>query len=381
MKNNILFILSIPFLFTNCQNQPTSQEVTEDKDPLIQYLEENWQSPSDYVTSKFEAHDYVFVGEYHRVQHDVQLILDVIPKLHDKEIYNLGIEFADYRDQHLVDSLLVLEKFDRDLAREIMFKSSPDWGYKEYIDIYEVAWQVNQKAKEEGKPMFRVVNLMPHYDPCKEGGAWSEVDPDQHMADVIFKEFVEKDEKALIYSGNHHAFTKYHQPLYDFANDTLLGYQSKRMGNIIEDSLVGKTFNIYLHGAWRSANGWGEPMVRPVNGVIDSIMIQFENKPVGFDVVGTPFGELTSDDGYYIKGYPDFRLDQYCDGYVYTKPFKEYYFVEMEEGYIHEDNLDDLKHYLHCRNVPQELIDAFTVENANEELQEKAEDHFGNLMK
>ncbi len=369
----ILVIFSL-MLAAGCQGDTRHEE-------LVQYLDDHALAPDDYVLQKFDDHDYVFIGEYHRIRHDVELILRLIPELQKKGICNLGIEFGDYNDQLLVDSLLALPYFNRELARRIMFHSDPLWGYKEYIDIYKVAWEVNHGKNSKGKCKFRVVNLAPHYDPCKKGGAWKDLNPDVYMAQVIFQEFIDKGEKALIYSGNHHAFTRYHQPLYSFKKDTLYGYTTNRMGNVVYDSLKDKTFNIYLHAAWISDKGWDEPGVLPVNGVIDSVMDAFGNRPVGFDVAGTPFGKLTSDDSYYAIGYPDFTLDQYCDGYIYQSKFKNYRPITMEENFITEDNLRQLKHHLKCIGVSEAWIDSIRVDNANRILFEDIRKHFKHLMK
>ncbi len=373
--HKILIFAFLGIIFS-CQNSQKEKE-----NVLSAYLKSNWKSPTEYVIKKFDTHDYVFIGEYHRIKHDVDLILKLIPKMYEHDIYNLAIEFGDYREQHLVDSLLSLPYFDRELAKEMMFRSDPLWGYQEYIDIYKIAWEVNHSDLSNNKKKFRIVNIGPKYNPCKKGGAWKDLDPDIFMADVVFKEIISKNEKALIYSGNHHAFTKYHQPLYDFEKDTLVGFTSTRMGNVLYDSLKKRTFNIYLHAAWVSDKGWDELSVLPVNGVVDSIMNIFKNKPVGFDVINTPFGELTCDNSYYTFGYPNFKLKQYCDGYLFQRAFKDYKPITMEENFITEKNIESLKSYLNCLNIEQTFIDSITIENATEILKEDIRSHFEHLMK
>jgi len=306
-------------------------------------------------------------------------VLKLIPELYKNGIYTLAIEFGDAKDQYLVDSLITLPEFDRELAKKIMYSNDPLWGYKEYIDIYQTAWAVNNKNSGKGEPLFRVVNLSAHYDPCKKGGAWKDIDPDKYMAEVLFKEVISKGEKALVYSGNHHAFTRYHQPLYNFSKDTLVGFTTTRLGNVIYDSLKNRVFNIYLHAAWVSAEGWDDPSVLPVNGAIDSVMALFSYRPVGFDVVGTPFGKLTSSNSYYALGYPDFTLDKYCDGYIYQGRIIDYTPVTMETDFITKDNIADLKEYLKCLKVDEKLIDSLTVQNANDILFEDIREHFKHL--
>lgn len=372
-----IFTFALLILLIGC-NTPQKSSIA--KNDLVDYLKKNWQTPEEYVIKTFEKNDYIFIGEYHRIKHDVELILKLIPLLQENGIHNLAIEFGNYKDQYLVDSLLNLPFFDRNLARQIMFSNSPFWGYSEYIDIYRVAWEVNHAQEIDTIHKFRVVNLGAVYDPCKKGGAWRDIDPDVYMADVIFKEIICKNEKALIYSGNHHAFTKYHQPLYDFEKDTLVGFNNTRMGNLIYDSLKTKVFNIYLHASWVSDKGWEENSILPVNGVIDSIMSIYNNKPVGFDVINSPFGKLTSNNSYYTFGYPNFTLDQYCDGYIFQNSFENYKPITMENNFITKENLHIAKKKMKCIGHENEYINSLTVENANEFFFEDIRNHFKHLF-
>lgn len=371
MRKIILFLVVISVV-----NQGYSQNYKE----LHQYLESNWQTPEEYVISKFKDHDYVFIGEYHRIKHDVELILNLIPQLYENGIFTLGIEFGDYNSQALVDSMLTAPVFDRDKLRKDYFKDNPTWGYKEYLDIYETAWKVN-KANSTSVNKFRVVNLVPTYDPCKKGGGWKNLDPDEYMADIITKEIVNKNQKALIYSGTHHAFTKYHQPYYDFDKNTLDGFTTTRMGNIIYDALGEKTFNIYLHAGWTSSKGWDAPKVLPVDGVIDSVMSLYSNKRVGFDVVNTPFGQLKSTNSYYALGYDNFTLDKYCDGYIYQNALKNYQPITMEENFYTDENISELKNYLKCIGYSENDLTTLSPFNAGERMHEDIRNHFKHLMK
>jgi len=375
-KTLFLLTLSLSILTIGCS---TLHKNNSAKNDFANYLKSNWQSPEEYVINKFKNHDYVFIGEYHRIKHDVELILKLIPLLQENDVNNLAIEFGTYKDQHLVDSLLNLPYFDRNLAKQIMFNFSPFWGYEEYIDIYQVAWEVNHKSNINKKHIFRVINIGAYYDPCKEGGAWSDVDPDEFMAEIIFKEIISKNEKALIYSGSHHAFTKYRQPVYNFDKDTLYRLANNRMGNIVYDSIGDRTFNIFLHSAWVSNKGWNEKSVLPVNGVIDSIMLIFNNKPVGFDVLNSPFGKLTCNNSYYTFGYPNFTLDNFCDGYIFQNSFANYKPITMEENFITEENLSVAKKKMECIGMEKHYIDSLSVKNANILLFEDIRDHFNHL--
>ena len=107
----------------------------EEKQGLIQYLSTHWKSPEDYVVEKFSDYDIVFIGEFHRIKHDLELIHNLIPRLYQVGVHNLGIEFGSYEYQDKVDSLITGDKYDEDLARWLMFKGDAFWGYKEYMEI------------------------------------------------------------------------------------------------------------------------------------------------------------------------------------------------------------------------------------------------------
>ena len=358
----LLGIISIIAL-SRCQNSKATNNGNENL--LVNYLKENWETPENYIINKFGKHDYIILGESHRIKHNAELMVRLIPKLYKKGIYNFAIEFGAYPYQHLVDSLLNLPQFDRKLARTIMFKSQADWGFKEYIDIYEAAWKVNQTSSP-GVPKFRIINLSPPFDPCKSrkemfGGH----DYDKCMADIVINELVAKNKKALIAAGAHHSFTKYHQPYYIFEENKLDGFTKTRMGNILYDTLKDRTFNIYLHSPWISNQGYNKTTVAPVNGVIDSIMRQFKTKKIGFDVYNSPLGDLTASDTYYAYGYPNFSLKMFCDGYIFQKHFEDYESMTMEEDFVNPENMNDFISYMKCVGKAEEELDSLDNEKIN----------------
>lgn len=366
MKTIIRILISLLLLITfSCNINHKKSSVEAD---LKAYLESNLLTPEDYIIEKFRNHDYVVLGEYHGIKHDVDLVLKMIPILHKNGIYNLGIEFGAFIYQDKLDSLLQAPKFDRKIAREIIFNSQSDWAYKEYIDIYEIAWRVNHEISDDTL-LFRVVNLCVPYLPCEKGlDRFGGYHYDKYMAKNVLNEFVAKDQKALIYTGAHHAFTKYYQPIYDFEKDTLYRQEKMRMGNILYDTLKEMVFNIYLHSPWISDKGFDKLAVLPVNGIIDSLMKDYNFKSVGFDAINSPFGKLTSNNTYYAFGYNGFVLEDFCDGYIYQGEISNYKNVTMEQGFVTMENLNKLKSFLICVGYSAEEVDSLTVENANDLL-------------
>jgi len=174
-------------------------------------------------------------------------------------------------------------------------------------------------------------------------GGYDEVAPDE-----ILNHFVSRGEKALIYSGIHHAFTKYRQPVYNIEKHKLTRLVKDRAGNIVYAAIGDKSFTICLHYPWYSQYGYSAPEVCPVDGMIDSLMIRVDptRRRVGFDTKGTPFGKLADHTSYYKYGYKNFTLADFCDGYIYQKPYSEYETVTWVDGMINDKNLDYFKKQL-----------------------------------
>ena len=323
------------------------------KNELIQYLRSNWEAPEDYIIGKFRDFDIVFIGEAHHVKHDLELIHDLIPLLHKNGVYNLGIEFGCYEYQDKVDSLITADSYDEDLARWLLFKWGSFWPYKEYIDLYKTTWELN-KSLSEGSPKFRIVNLdyRANWTLITEDMPASRLkkvfhkgERDKHMANVIFKEIVKKDQKALIFAGQEHAATRYYHPRYDFEKKEFLHYNKNGMGNLVYRKIPGKVFNICLHYPWPSLNSYKE-FNYPVGGVIDTIMKEFEDKRVGFDVRNTPFGELQDDNTLYSAGRERFKLRDFCDGYVFQKHVADYEGCTVDPLFVTEKNFEEAIDYL-----------------------------------
>jgi len=112
---------------------PTSEE-------LVEYILQHQQTPEDYIIAKFRDHDVVFLGEFHRIRHDVELVQRLIPICYQNGVRVLALEFADRQDQPLIDSLLSLPSYDESIARLVTFRSAREWAYQEYLDIYKAAW-------------------------------------------------------------------------------------------------------------------------------------------------------------------------------------------------------------------------------------------------
>ncbi len=85
---------------------------------------------------------------------------------------------------------------------------------------------------------------------------------------------------------------------------------------------------------------YSAPSTYPAGGVIDALFAKMppEKRRAGFDVKGSPFGSLPADSSLWGHAYPDFRLDMFCDGWIFQKPFSEYEGVTVVPGWFNEEN-------------------------------------------
>jgi hypothetical protein len=306
-------------------------------------------SPEAYVLAKFEDHDYVFLGEFHRIRHDVTLVQRLIPLLHERGIRHLATEFGCVEDQAEVDRLVTGETYDEEAPRRFLFCLDPTWGYREYMDLYRAAWEVNRDLPEGIAP-FRILHL--GYDIRMElhpGGTvtpelkkkiWHRGDRDVHMARVIEEDLIGPGYKALVYSGIHHAFTRYHQPLYFHSTGKFYGLNDRRTGNLVTRLVPGRTFTIFLHSPWggRDDAVWDR---LPVGGVIDRALGSLPGGRFGFDVRGSPLGSLQDPGSYYAIGHDNLTLADFCDGYIYQGPIAEYEGCTVDPEFITEENFEE----------------------------------------
>ena len=353
MKHLMLCICAIVLCVTVCRPQISPSLDLKTISNVVEYIASHYQSPEQYVLSKFNDHDIVFLGEFHRIKHDPEFVQRLIPLLHNAGVNYLGYESARRRDQVLIDSLLNAPSYDEQLARLITFKEFVHWGYQEYVDIFKAAWKLNQTLSP-GSRRFRILGLnnSPDWSVIKtpedrdKGAVMALVwhsETEEDWAKVLFDVVVSQGGKALVYCGSHHAFTEYRQPI--VINGKFIRFGDTRVGNAVFQRIGKRAFTIKLHAPWISADGYDQPPVLAADGYIDAMLNKLEPKyqRVGFDLAGTPFGSLPGETSIYRFGYKHFTLDTIYDGYVCQGPLASYKGVTAIRDFVNETNLGEAR--------------------------------------
>jgi hypothetical protein len=311
---------------------------------LLAYWRDHSLSPLDYVVAKFQDHDWVFLGEYHRILHDVVLVNALIPALHERTpVRHLALEFLCRDRTDEANRLITSTKLGHRQAINFFRDQFVAWSYQEYVEVFLTAWESNRRLAGELGP-FQLVGLHPcpdyevmNYGEDKAAATVEREKLDKYddvMAEALQEMLLSKNLPALIYTGIAHSTAKY--PEYWVGTED----QLVRMGNMIyREPYRERMFFIALHAPFYDSGTDRE--IYPFDGVLDRLMLVY-GRDIGFDVVGTPFAELRhhKPSPYAIT---DFDFGELYDGYViHAEPLKETMgvtciqdWIQTEEQYVH----------------------------------------------
>ncbi len=313
----------------------------------IQYLKKNAREPSTYLLEKFDEYDVILLGEDHVIKNNLMFVSSLIPKLHEKGVYNLGMEFGASEMQSRMDSIVLAPAYNEQMVRDMMFFYNVGWAYKEYMDIVKQVWEFNQTLSAEETP-FSIINISYQYNWTVYSGGTNAYEmpevfyrghPNYHRRDVIQKEVLDRDEKILVLIGIPHAFIRYHEA--EVRSDKCY-YMNNSLGNLLAESNPGKVYSIMLHAPFRAQPGGPSYFVSPGNQKIEVLMNQLNYQPMGFDLFGTPIGDIR-DDSYLSICYEDFKLGDIFEGYIFLAPFHQLEGCEVDHNYFQDRSWDEIK--------------------------------------
>jgi hypothetical protein len=75
---------------------------------------------------------------------------------------------------------------------------------------------------------------------------------EEHWAQVIL-DAVNAGQKVLVYSGIHHAFTEYLQPI--VVNGKFMRFEETRAGNYVFRAIGKRAVTVVLHAPWPGSDG------------------------------------------------------------------------------------------------------------------------------
>lgn len=318
---------------------------------LLAHWESHPKPPVNYVVECFQrGNHWVFLGEYHRVRQDINLVLDLIPVLHrNTEVRCLALEFLTREGTEEANRLVTQATFDRYKAMEFFRRQDTTWDYEEYFDILETVWRSNRELGAS-RGYFRLVGLQPAIDweLLNYGDAESsrrEKEKQDHydsfMATALDDQVLSKGVPALIYTGIAHSTAKFKE--YWIGTDR----QLVRMGNLVyREPYKSRMWFIALHAPFFDSGTRRE--VYPFNGILDRLMPLYR-QDLGFDVVGSPFANLR-DRNPSPHSQTAYAFGELFDGYIIHKtPIREYQGITRIPDWIN----DEAQYSWFWRHIPK----------------------------
>lgn len=316
------------------------------------------EEPEKIIVESFENHDVIFLGEPHHIKQHLNFLISIIPSLYTADVTNLGYEFLPYDRQNEIDDLLCSDTFDLAKAMNLVVSVYFEWTEKEYVDVLYQVWKLNRGLKPADKK-FRIIGLNnSKYWDSKRNQKWTEKD----WADCLINEVINKNEKALVYCGTHHAITKFQQPYFDSENNTFGLARKDRIGHHIYSKIGDRCMTVWLHHLWPDKNY--RLSFIPCNGVLDSISKTI-GKPFAFNTSLSEFGRLTDSTSVYSKGYDKFELRMVADVYIVLNPICESerteYFEAVNSTNIEQVNEQTKYFYDWNAMTPKQINDSLQI--------------------
>lgn len=304
------------------QDQPSWSESPEGR-----FVAERGQNAVDYVVGLFAAHDLVIVGEIHEVADNCRFVADLVDDVyHRAGVRVLASEFVRRSQSEAMQTVVTAEEWDAVAAIDIMRHGANSiWGYREYLDIYQAVWKLNQSLPDGAEPM-RLVGLDSEWDQLALLEETSEskrfkvrLEREQCMIASAEDALAAKGTKILAHVGYAHSVTGH----------------GERFATVLKRRHGDRIFQVALHH-----NFPGPGDVSPFTQMMEGIL-SVGAAPLGITISGTPLAQLRRDDCMYFRMLGrDASLDEAAEGYVLLKPVAQLRPVTWIDGFIVDEQFE-----------------------------------------
>ena len=312
------------------QDKPPGPRGLDDaaRTECVAWLKRSGAEPGAYVASRFATHDLVLLGETHEVKENCEFVAALVGPLHRAGVRTLCTEFVRSRFNDRLAKIVAAADYDEPAVVDLFRRGPwPTWGYQEYLDVVRAVWAFNRTLPAGAEP-FRVVGI---------DGDWKQADllkgtaaerfkmvaaREEHMAGVVEREVFGKKARALVHIG--------------FAHTVRHG---DRLAAKLARKHADRMFQVCLHHEMPGPDGPAR-----FTGFVEEVVAAAGRKAVGFDVAGTPFGNLRDDGGQYFRMLgKDRTFRDFAQGYVVLKPARELTPVRWVTGFIVPDTFAEAR--------------------------------------
>lgn len=300
-------------------------------------MEKFTKPPTEFLIDSLKQYSVIVLGERHGVKDNLDFLIASLTDLADAGLDYLGMEFGADEDQSALDELVTAKEFNWKKANDIMFNYNVKWAYQEYLDIYYAVWKINLKRDKK----LKILNLSYRFDwgsfkgvrtPKSMELVFNKGNIEYYRYEKIKKEVIKKNKKIVVLTGTIHAYSKYEFPRYNDSNKQLIYFNTEFMTNLLYQHYPDKTYSICLHQYFPDSYTMADNH-SPGDGKIEALMLENNNQPLGFDLKETPWGQIR-DNSYYSSGYPELKLSDVFDGYLFLKPLTKLKGCTVNKKYL-----------------------------------------------
>lgn len=313
----------LPMALYNLPRIAIINKVPDDVTPFVEFLSEVTTAPEAFMLDMLASHKLVINGEYHRRKVSWDMLKSLVSLSEFPELTGcIFMELPSYH-QPLMDKFFNLESLDTNIIIRIFQDEQLNgwWDRGEFEFICEL-WKLNHSLPNEKK--IRVVLAdyqIPYSTITKREEAREAEDRNKHMADVVVNAITRsKDARSnLFLVGCAHAYKSKQSGIASAAHGqeaalTAGAQIAERLGN-------DNVFTVFQHVLPGDNRGGNKAAIR--SGFFDLAFEKNGNRPIGFKLAGSPFGNEPFDGIYEIKY--NTATGTYADnfdGYLFLAPLK-----------------------------------------------------------
>ena len=340
-----LFLLAMLLTVTFAVAQ-TDERTKKQKD-YLSFIQGQTISPFDYLSQKIKQYNVVSLGEDHWIKDHMLFLADYLDYVANDTTFHidaLAWESGNSIDQKKADTLMMSKTFREDLALQIL-RDAPEtygWPYKEALEDIKALWRYN-RAQDK---FTRLLLLDPPYMLQLFDGDKYEytLSRDQSTANKIAG-YVGSNRKVLYYAGSSHTMRQFHS---SYNSKSGMYNVQATAGKILSVLYPNRVFTIKLWGGLMGSNGYIPSAddfrwERSSDGLADEAFRCNGNRPVGFDITGSPFADILVSDFFHFQysermlcknnGSPhraDESLGDRIDGIIFFRPVNEFSIPHIE---------------------------------------------------
>ncbi|MDE5657772.1 MAG: hypothetical protein K2I25_01815 [Muribaculaceae bacterium] len=314
-------LTDLPFHHSNLPRITQIKDIPTDISPFVDFLSHVDTSPEQFMLEMLRSHKLVINGEYHRrkVSWDVLKNLIALPDFAE----TTGTIFMELPSwcQSYMDEFIKSDTINPELILQIFREEQPLgwWDSGEFEFICDL-WHINQSLPQDKRIKVILADYQIPYSLAANRGDFIEKeDRNTHMANIIANTIAASNDSRsyLFLVGCAHAY-KSHQS--GFASSAA-GQEAALTAGAQLSAKLGKNnvFTIFQHVLPGDNRGNNKSPIR--GGVFDRAFEADGNRPLGFRLADSPFGNEPFDGIYEIKyNVATGNYSDNFDGYLFLHP-------------------------------------------------------------